>query len=152
MFDSLFLAELNIGLFVMQMLLLLTSIFLMLLILVQRGKGGGLTGALGGSGGSSAFGAKAGDAFTRITIVVALFWIGFCMVTIYFFNSPPSPNQQLDNSGALTSPEDSDDEAGALDGGTGAVDLGTSPPPTGGISATPEEPAKPAGEGSEDGN
>ena len=47
------------------------SVFLTLLILVQRGRGGGLTGALGGMGAQSAFGAKAGDLFTKITIVVA---------------------------------------------------------------------------------
>ena len=32
------------------------SLFLILLILVQRGRGGGLTGALGGPGGQSDFG------------------------------------------------------------------------------------------------
>jgi preprotein translocase subunit SecG len=53
----------------------LLSIFLMLLILVQRGRGGGLTGALGGMGGQSAFGTKAGDVFTKITIVTAMLWI-----------------------------------------------------------------------------
>lgn len=41
--------------------LLLVSIFLILIILVQRGRGGGLAGALGGMGGQSAFGTKAGD-------------------------------------------------------------------------------------------
>lgn len=54
---------------------------MVLLILVQRGKGGGLTGALGGPGGQSAFGTKAGDLFTRITIVAAACWIfllAFC--------------------------------------------------------------------------
>jgi preprotein translocase subunit SecG len=57
------------------------SLFMVLLILVQRGKGGGLTGALGGPGGQSAFGTKAGDLFTRITIVAAAVWIfllAFC--------------------------------------------------------------------------
>ena len=42
-------------------LLSFVAIFMILLILVQRGRGGGLAGALGGMGGSSAFGAKAGD-------------------------------------------------------------------------------------------
>jgi preprotein translocase subunit SecG len=51
------------------------SVFLTLLILVQRGRGGGLTGALGGMGGQSAFGTKAGDVFTKITIVTAMLWI-----------------------------------------------------------------------------
>ena len=40
-------------------LMFATALFLILLILVQRGRGGGLSGALGGMGGSSAFGAKA---------------------------------------------------------------------------------------------
>jgi len=58
------------------------SIFLILLILVQRGKGGGLVGAFGGMGGQSAFGAKAGDVFTRITIVTVIFWIAMCIALL----------------------------------------------------------------------
>jgi preprotein translocase subunit SecG len=58
------------------------SVFLILLILIQRGKGGGLTGALGGPGGQSAFGSKAGDTFTLITIVVASLWGFTCVLTI----------------------------------------------------------------------
>ena len=81
--------EINIGLFFLQILLLLSSIFLIMLILVQRGKGGGLTGALGGMGGQSAFGSKAGDAFTKITVVTALVWITLCMITIAYYNPPP---------------------------------------------------------------
>src|SRR4051794_36626414 len=60
----------------------LLAIFLILLVLVQRGRGGGLAGALGGMGGSSAFGAKAGDIFTRITIVTASIWILFCLFAL----------------------------------------------------------------------
>src|SRR5215470_9388956 len=60
----------------------LLSIFLVLVILVQRGRGGGLTGALGGMGGQSAFGTKAGDLFTRITIVVAAIWVLLSMASI----------------------------------------------------------------------
>jgi protein translocase, SecG subunit len=64
------------------------SVFLMLIILVQRGRGGGLTGALGGMGGQSAFGTKAGDLFTRITIAVAAVWILLCMLTLKVLNPP----------------------------------------------------------------
>ena len=64
---------------VFQILLTLVAIFLILLVLVQRGRGGGLAGALGGMGGSSAFGAKAGDIFTRITIIAAAVWIFLCI-------------------------------------------------------------------------
>lgn len=64
---------------VFQILLAVVAIFLILLVLVQRGRGGGLAGALGGMGGSSAFGAKAGDVFTRITIIAAAVWIILCI-------------------------------------------------------------------------
>jgi preprotein translocase subunit SecG len=62
----------------------ISSVFLILLVLVQRGRGGGLTGALGGPGGQSAFGTKAGDLFTRITIGVATVWIFLCAAAVYF--------------------------------------------------------------------
>lgn len=68
--------------FILISLLILTSLFLILLVLVQRGRGGGLAGALGGMGGQSAFGTKAGDLFTRITIGVAAFWVLLCAVTV----------------------------------------------------------------------
>ena len=64
--------------------LLFTSLLLILLILVQKGKGGGLAGALGGAGGQSAFGSKAGDTFTRITIVLALVWFLLCIGAVAF--------------------------------------------------------------------
>ena len=63
-------------------MLLLTALFLIVLVLIQRGKGGGLAGAFGGMGGQSAFGTKAGDLFTKITIGVAAFWIILCMITV----------------------------------------------------------------------
>lgn len=78
----------DIGLTLLQLLLFFVSLWLIFLILIQRGKGGGLTAAFGGGGGDSAFGAKAGDAFTRITIVSALVWITLCMVTIARYNPP----------------------------------------------------------------
>lgn len=65
--------------YVFGILMFLTAVFLILLILVQRGRGGGLAGALGGMGGQSAFGTKAGDLFTRITIICAVVWIVLCV-------------------------------------------------------------------------
>ena len=66
--------------------LALLSVFLVLVILVQRGRGGGLTGALGGMGGQSAFGTKAGDLFTRITIITAAIWVLLSMTALKFLN------------------------------------------------------------------
>lgn len=67
---------------VLNIVLLLIGLFLILLVLIQKGKGGGLAGAFGGSGGSSAFGSRAGDTFTRITIYVAAVWILLIMILI----------------------------------------------------------------------
>ncbi len=67
---------------ILMTLLILTGIFLIVLILIQRGKGGGLAGAFGGAGGQSAFGTKAGDLFTKITIGAAAFWIILCIISV----------------------------------------------------------------------
>lgn len=63
-------------------ILLVLGAFLILLVLIQRGKGGGLIGALGGAGGSSPFGSRAGDQFTRWTIYIALVWLFLTMVQV----------------------------------------------------------------------
>ncbi len=65
--------------------LFLLSLFIVLIILLQRGRGGGLTGALGGAGGASAFGVKAGDIFTRITAISVLLWIVLCALTCFWY-------------------------------------------------------------------
>src|SRR5437763_764917 len=67
---------------ILNLLIILIGLFLIGLVLIQRGKGGGLAGAFGGVGGSSPFGSKAGDAFTRITIWVAAIWIVVIMIQV----------------------------------------------------------------------
>lgn len=68
--------------FSLNLVLLPLAGFLILLILIQRGKGGGLIGALGGAGGSSPFGSRAGDQFTRLTIYVAIVWLLLTMIQV----------------------------------------------------------------------
>jgi preprotein translocase subunit SecG len=67
---------------ILNWLVLLVGIMLIFLVLIQRGKGGGLSGAFGGAGGSSAFGSRAGDLFTRVTLVLAAVWVLLIMVHI----------------------------------------------------------------------
>jgi preprotein translocase subunit SecG len=86
---------------ILNFLVIILSVVLVLLILIQRGKGGGLAGAFGGAGGSSAFGSRAGDLFTRITIILAGAWIILIMVEVKVIqaskgSSAPAP---------LTTPE-----------------------------------------------
>jgi preprotein translocase subunit SecG len=72
--------------YLLGILLALSSFILILLVLIQQGRGGGLAGAFGGMGGQSAFGTKAGDLFTKITIFVAAFWIILCVATVKWAN------------------------------------------------------------------
>ena len=55
---------------------------LMLIVLIQRGKGGGLAGAFGGVGGSSPFGSRAADQFVKITLYLAAVWVLFIMIHV----------------------------------------------------------------------
>jgi preprotein translocase subunit SecG len=71
----------------LNLIVILMGLFLIGLVLIQRGKGGGLAGAFGGVGGSSPFGSKAGDAFTRITIWVAAIWIVVIMIQVKVANN-----------------------------------------------------------------
>ncbi len=80
----------------LMVLMLFSALLLILLVLIQRGKGGGLAGALGGMGGQSAFGTKAGDVFTRITIGLATVWIILCLVAVKSFSSS---SQRIDRTG-----------------------------------------------------
>ncbi|HEV8291504.1 MAG TPA: preprotein translocase subunit SecG [Tepidisphaeraceae bacterium] len=49
---------------------IIVCLFLILLVLIQKGRGGGLASAFGGAGGNTAFGSKTGDVLTWATSVV----------------------------------------------------------------------------------
>ncbi len=89
---------------IVAMLLSLLCAFLILLILIQRGKGGGLAGAFGGMGGQSAFGTKAGDTFMRVTIVAAAVWFLMCIgIHIAFKPSDAKDSGLFSNKSAASS-------------------------------------------------
>jgi preprotein translocase subunit SecG len=71
---------------ILNVVIVILTLFLIAIILIQRGKGGGLVGAFGGAGGSSAFGTKTGDVFTKITVVVAIVWIVLSMLMVILTN------------------------------------------------------------------
>ena len=89
----------------LSVLLLIMAVFMILLVLVQRGRGGGLAGALGGMGGSSAFGAKAGDVFTKITSIAATVWIGLCIVAAWYSGGETNNLIQVDGAAATADAE-----------------------------------------------
>ncbi|MDR3638271.1 MAG: preprotein translocase subunit SecG [Isosphaeraceae bacterium] len=141
----------------LNVLLVVTSLFMICLILIQRGKGGGLAGAFGGMGGSSAFGTKAGDVFTRVTIYVAIFWGFLAMVLVYQYNRGTESAWGRENSSAVSKVKDGDGKTGTktkdkaepgsakpADGGKApaAADKAVAEPPASSLpAAIPDEPA-----------
>lgn len=126
--------------FLFALLMFVASVFLILLVLVQRGRGGGLSGAFGGMGGQSAFGAKAGDTFTKITVISATVWILLCMLATgllgerqakksVFSTDAGSVVEDMANDASTNGDLDLGDvppapEGGGLDLGTSAEDSG----------------------------
>jgi len=126
--------------------LIILSIFLMLVILVQRGRGGGLTGALGGMGGQSAFGTKAGDLFTRITIVVAAIWVLLSLASVKFLNLEGSRGGLNASERGITLPSPKTDTKAPTDktgeAAAPAGNTGTTAPPAESPSTTPAAPVE----------
>jgi preprotein translocase subunit SecG len=112
----------DIVLAILNVVTVLLTLFLIGIILIQRGKGGGLAGAFGGMGGSSAFGTKTGDVFTKITVGVAMAWILLSMLMVVLTNRrntsawgndpPTSISKEL---GASSGKSKSKDKAKATD-------------------------------------
>jgi preprotein translocase subunit SecG len=141
----------------------LSSVFLIFIVLLQRGRGGGLAGAFGATGGQSAFGTKAGDIFTRITIGVFAVWLilaaatGFAMRAESHgrFNpeapigepevAPANPPKQ---GGAQTNPFEAGDlgakHAPAAKGTTGKGSAPSAAPAKSSSSVTPPATSTPA--------
>jgi preprotein translocase subunit SecG len=60
----------NFSFYTCLVLFIIVCLFLILLILIQKGRGGGLSSAFGGAGGNTAFGSKTGDVLTWATSIV----------------------------------------------------------------------------------
>ena len=139
----------DIGHGMLGVLLTLMANCLILRVLVQRGRGGGLAGALGGMGGSSAFGAKAGDVFTRITIGVAAIWILLCVAAAKWGTAAGSSNITIGNKSTANAPLDKAVDAEktpAKEGDVSSAPATTAEAPAA-STATPDTPSPPSDAG-----
>jgi len=119
-------------------LFLLCSVILVLLVLIQRGRGGGLAGAFGGPGGHSAFGTKTADVFIKATAVLGAIFFILAVVTALVM--------RYQQSALWSAEEPAPAEAPAVPG-TGPGERPAAPP-----AKTPAAPAKtPAAPASESG-
>lgn len=142
------------------------ALLLILIVLLQRGRGVGLSGAFGGAGGNTAFGSKTGDVLTWATIVVAGLFL-FLAVTLNYAFRPTSAGlgasaaNALPTSGAAPTqmpestppaPIDTDDSNAAATSQdmTEQVDLGLDETPVDEQPATPDDQPDPAPSGDTD--
>jgi preprotein translocase subunit SecG len=72
----------------MYIIYLLVSVGLILIIMIQQGKGGGLAGAFGGGGGETFFGHSSMQQIGKITIGLA---VTFLVLSLLIANIPMSP-------------------------------------------------------------
>jgi preprotein translocase subunit SecG len=72
---------------------IIVSVLLILIVLIQKGRGGGLASAFGGMGGHTAFGSKTGDVLTWATSVMfGVFLLLAIGLNLWTNRSAPAPN------------------------------------------------------------
>lgn len=71
-------------------LFILVSVLMVLIVLIQKGRGGGLSSAFGGSGGNTAFGSKTGDVLTWATSIIFGIFLLLAMILNLMANRTPT--------------------------------------------------------------
>lgn len=124
-------------------LFILICILLIAVVLLQKGRGGGLSGAFGGAGGHTAFGSRTGDMFTWVTVVlVALFLLMGVLLVLKF-----RPDKQVIEQPALvapTAPETAPVTQPTTESDEEVVEPATAPAATAPADQPPQPPAEEA--------
>lgn len=143
------LAPWAIGLLVVGFMLI--SILMILVVLVQKPQGGGLSGAFGASSdgaGQTAFGAKTGDFLTQFTILVFLLFLGASIGLNYAVRPPAdqtatlNPGDDIEQSTSETGTEGGGAEGGSDGGAEGGAgeSAGGAAPSVGDVEEAAAEP------------
>lgn len=112
---------------VVAVLFVVCCVALVLIILIQKGRGGGLSAAFGGAMASGILGSKTGDFLTWVTIVLVGVFLTLAVVMAKFYKPSPagdydvSPQTQQQPPSSPEQPAPSAGEAGTTgDAGSGA--------------------------------
>lgn len=90
MFPGTFLVA-TFGQVILTFFIVLVSLLLIGLILLQKNRGSGLSGAFGGVGGHTAFGTKTGDFLTWVTVGLAGVFIVLSITAVFVFERAVTP-------------------------------------------------------------
>jgi len=121
---------------------LLTAVLLVLLVLIQRGRGSGLAGAFGGPGGHSAFGTKTADVLMKITAVLGAVFFLLAIVTAWFMRPEETVPREKPAAEAPAQPGTGEAAPTAR---PEPVEAAPAPPATATPSGETPAPAQPAG-------
>jgi len=81
-------------------LFVIVSVILILVVLIQKGRGGGLSGAFGGGMASGLLGSKTGDFLTWVTIGLVAVFLGLAVLMAKYFR--PSVSEYGSETAAAT--------------------------------------------------
>jgi preprotein translocase subunit SecG len=129
-------------------LFVLVCLVLILVVLMQKGRGGGLSGAFGGGMASGLLGSKTGDFLTWVTIVLVTVFLFLAVLMARYYR--PSTTYGRGTS-ATTQPQPTQPQRPTTAGQTATPQAGTSESPAPAApSATPpsgaSQPAAPTGQ------
>lgn len=93
--SSLPLLKISFVMNIVAVLFVLCCLVLILIVLIQKGRGGGLSGAFGGGMASGILGSKTGDFLTWVTIVMAGVFLTLAVVMGKFYK-PQAPTGAYD--------------------------------------------------------
>jgi preprotein translocase subunit SecG len=122
---------------IMAFLFVICSILLILIVLIQKGRGGGLSGALGGAMAGGVFGSKTGDFLTWATIVMAGVFLLIAVMLARFYRPSVSEYGATPTTSQPVSAPAATGQTAPIDTATGTGNTETSKPSaTSGSAAT----------------
>ena len=129
-------------------LFVLVSLILILVILMQKGRGGGLSGAFGGGMASGLLGSKTGDFLTWVTVVLVSVFLLLAVLMAKYYRSTTrygrevsAPTQQPMTGGQTPAPQPGATQPSAPAGQPST----SSAAPASAAPSGPAQPAAPAG-------
>jgi preprotein translocase subunit SecG len=103
-------------------LFVMCSVVLILIVLIQKGRGGGLSAAFGGGMASGILGSKTGDFLTWVTIVLVGVFLTLAVLMAKFYRELPSGEFDADQTVQQEQPTDLGQSTPVEDTGTATGD------------------------------
>ncbi len=103
---------------VVAVLFVICCVSLVLMVLIQKGRGGGLSAAFGGGMASGILGSKTGDFLTWVTIVLVVVFLTLAVVMAKFYKEQPTGEFDVGQPVRQEQPTDLEQPSAAEDIGT----------------------------------